>query len=80
MVEFIQMIRRYDKNIHSLNAVLPILVELTSLVSTFQHEDIRERQILNDHLRLTDIPNSGYLRTEVSNTMMHGRSPGSNKK
>ena len=79
MVEFINMIRRYDSNIHSLNTVLPILVELASLVSTFQHEDIRARQALNQHLKLADLPNGGYLRTDVSNKAMHSGSSPSKK-
>lgn len=66
-----EMLRNYDGNIAAVNRVLPILVELNTLVSKFQHQDLKERQALNQQLKLSDLPNSGYLRTDISNKAMH---------
>lgn len=64
--KYIDMLKCYDANINSLNTVLPILVELACLVSKFNHEDIETRQKLSQKLRLTGLPNNGYLRTDTT--------------
>ena len=67
MDEYLKMLKSFRENITNLNTVLPILVELSSLVSKFNHEDISARQQLNAKLRLAELPNSGFLRMDQSN-------------
>ena len=56
-----KMLAKYDKNIETLNTVLPILVELSCLASNFSNADIRARSLLSQNLRLSELPNNGYL-------------------
>ena len=45
--QYIAMFARYDSNIAALNSVLPVLVELSCLVTTFTQQDISVRNKLS---------------------------------
>ena len=44
-----------------------MLVEMTCLTSEFTNEDIRARSVLSQSLRLSELPNNGYLKLDKTN-------------
>ena len=62
--EFQESLKIYDMNIASLNEVLPVMVEIMSLVARFEEVDTSARNELSRTLRLGNLPNNGYLLKE----------------